>query len=78
MIIGTVSESLSAVRQAPRLGTLRLVTVQTPRGPVTAADLTGAGIGDRVVLLTGYAAAKLDMDAPADAAVVAVLRENQK
>ena len=38
-----------------------------------AADQVGAGIGDRVLLATGTVASRYCMDAPIDAAVVAIL-----
>ena len=47
--------------------------VQTPEGDVVAADQVGAGTGDRVLLVTGTVASRFCMDAPIDAAVVAIL-----
>ena len=40
-----------------------------------AADLVGATVGDRVLLVTGQEAARLSLDTPMDAAVVAILEE---
>jgi len=49
------------------------LVVQTPEGDVVAADQVGAGTGDRVLLVTGTVASRFCMDAPIDAAVVAIL-----
>ena len=40
-----------------------------------AADQVGAGEGDRVLLATGTVASRYCMDAPVDAAVVAIVDE---
>ena len=40
---------------------------------LVAADQVGAGPGDRVLLATGTVASRYCMDAPVDAAVVAIL-----
>ena len=40
---------------------------------LVAADQVGAGKGDRVLLATGTVASRYCMDAPIDAAVVAIL-----
>ena len=44
---------------------------------LVASDQAGAGIGDRVLLVTGEPAARFSMEAPVDAAVVAVLDREQ-
>jgi ethanolamine utilization protein EutN len=44
---------------------------------IVAADRVGAGIGDRVLLATGTVASRYCMDAPVDAAVVAILDGKQ-
>ena len=40
---------------------------------IVAADQVGAGVGDHVLLATGTVASRYCMDAPVDAAVVAIL-----
>ena len=45
---------------------------------VVAADQVGAGTGDRVLLVTGTVASRFCMDAPIDAAVVAILDPEEK
>jgi microcompartment protein CcmK/EutM len=55
------------------------LVVSTLEGDVVAADQVGAGSGDRVLLVTGTVASRFCMDAPIDAAVVAILDpEGQK
>lgn len=49
------------------------LVVNTPDGELVAADQVGAGTGDRVLLVTGTAATRFSMEAPVDAAVVAIL-----
>ena len=44
---------------------------------IVAADQVGAGTGDRVLLATGTVASRYCMDAPVDAAVVAIVDEKQ-
>ena len=44
---------------------------------IVAADQVGAGTGDKVLLATGTVASKYCMDAPVDAAVVAIVDEKQ-
>ena len=43
-----------------------------------AADQVGAGPGDRVLLATGTVASRYCMDAPVDAAVVAIVDDGKK
>ena len=42
---------------------------------IVAADQVGAGEGDRVLLATGTVTSRYCMDAPVDAAVVAIVDE---
>ena len=62
MKIGTVTGSVWASRK-----------VQCLQGQIVAADQVGAGEGDKVLLVTGTVASKFCMEAPVDAAVVAIL-----
>ena len=75
MKIGTVTGPLKTGRTLDSLEALRFVQVDTLTGSVVAADLAGAGKGDRVLLATGEAALRCCMGAPVDAAVVAVLAQ---
>lgn len=73
MMIGTVTGSVWATRKAPCLQGQTFLIVDTLRGVVVAADHVGAGTGDKVLLVTGTAATKFSMEAPLDAAVVAII-----
>ncbi len=73
MIIGTVTGSVWSSRKAQCLMGQTFLVVQTLNGQVVAADQVGAGTGDKVLLVTGTVAAKFCMEAPVDAAVVAIL-----
>ena len=73
MKIGYVTGSVWATRKAPCLQGQTILVVDVETGPIVAADQVGAGIGDRVLLATGTVASRYCMDAPIDAAVVAIL-----
>lgn len=73
MKIGTVTGAVWSTRKAQCLMGQTFLVVQTPDGEVVAADQVGAGSGDRVLLVTGTAAQRFCMEAPVDAAVVAIL-----
>ena len=69
MKIGTVKGSIWATRKAPCLQGQIFLVVDTLGGTLVAADHVGAGVGDRVLLVTGTAATKFSMEAPVDAAI---------
>ncbi len=73
MKIGRVKGSVWATRKAECLLGQTFLVVDTGREALVAADQVGAGSGDRVLLATGTAASRYCMDAPIDAAVVAIL-----
>ncbi len=73
MTIGTVKGSVWATRKAPSLSGQTFLVVETPCGELVAADQVGAGTGDQVLLVTGTVAARFCMEAPVDAAVVAIM-----
>lgn len=73
MKIGTVIGSVWATRKAESLAGQTFLVVDTGREDLVAADQVGAGVGDRVLLATGTTASRYCMDAPIDAAVVAIL-----
>ena len=73
MKIGKVVGSVWATRKAQCLLGQTFLTVETDGKTIVAADQVGAGIGDRVLLVTGTAASRFCMDAPVDAAVVAIV-----
>ena len=78
MKVGTVVGSVWATRKAACLQGATFLVVDTGREDLVAADQVGAGIGDRVLLATGTVASRYCMDAPIDAAVVAILDDGQK
>ena len=77
MKIGTVTGSVWSTRKAACLMGQTFLVVQTPDGEVVAADHVGAGNGDRVLVVTGTVASKFSMEAPVDAAVVAILDQKE-
>lgn len=77
MKIGTVTGSVWATRKAECLQGQTFLVVNTLSGTVVAADHVGAGTGDRVLLVTGTAATRFSMEAPVDAAIVAILDKEQ-
>ena len=54
------------------------LVVKTDGGEIVAADHVGAGDGDRVLLVTGTVASRFCMEAPVDAAVVAIIDQEGK
>ena len=68
--------SVWATRKAGCLAGHTFLVVDTGKEDLVAADQVGAGIGDRVLLATGTVASRYCMDAPIDAAVVAIVDEN--
>lgn len=73
MKMGTVTGAVWATRKAECLQGQTFLVVEVEKESVVAADRVGAGIGDRVLLATGTVASRYCMDAPVDAAVVAIL-----
>ena len=73
MKIGTVTGAVWSSRKASCLMGQTFLVVDTPEGQIVAADQVGAGSGDQVLLVTGTVASRFCMDAPIDAAVVAIL-----
>ena len=73
MKIGKVTGAVWSSRKASCLAGQTFLVVDTADGEVVAADQVGAGKGDRVLLVTGTVASRFCMDAPIDAAVVAIL-----
>ena len=73
MMLGTVTAAVWATRKSSGLTGQTLLVVRLDGGEAVAADRVGAGVGDRVLVAFG-GAARLDCpEAPADAAIVAIL-----
>ena len=73
MKVGKVVGSIWATRKAECLQGQTFLVVESGGEEVVAADQVGAGPGDRVLLATGTVASRFCMDAPVDAAVVAIV-----
>jgi ethanolamine utilization protein EutN len=73
MKIGNVVGSVWATRKAQCLQGQTFLVVESDGQQIVAADQVGAGVGDRVLLATGTVASRYCMDAPVDAAVVAIV-----
>lgn len=78
MKIGTVTGAVWSTRKAACLSGQTFLVVRTAEGDVVAADQVGAGNGDKVLLVTGTVASRFCMEAPIDAAVVAILDQEGK
>jgi len=72
-----VRGSVWATKKVPGLSGRSLLRVETDTGTLVAADLVGAGTGDRVLLALGSAARQEDPAAPIDAAIVGILDEQE-
>ena len=77
MKIGTVVGSVWSSRKAQCLMGQTFLVVSTTQGEVVAADHVGAGKGDKVLLVLGSAAARFSMEAPVDAAIVAIIDQEK-
>ena len=75
MKVGTVVGAIWATRKAQCLQGQTFLVVQSGEERIVAADQVGAGPGDRVLLVTGTVASRYCMEAPVDAAVVAIVDE---
>ena len=73
MKVGKVIGSIWATRKAACLQGQTFLVVKSDGEEIVAADQVGAGVGDHVLLATGTVASRYCMDAPVDAAVVAIL-----
>lgn len=73
MKIASVTGSIWATRKAQSLAGQTFLVVRSGDEELVAADQVGAGPGDRVLLVTGTVASRFCMEAPVDAAVVAIL-----
>ena len=78
MKIGTVIGSVWATRKAACLQGQTFLVAEDGGERIVAADQVGAGPGDRVLLATGTVASRYCMDAPVDAAVVAILDPKER
>ena len=73
MKIGVVTGAVWSTRKAQCLMGQTFLVVRSGEEELVAADQVGAGTGDRVLLVTGTVASRFCMEAPVDAAVVAIV-----
>ena len=78
MKIGKVIGSVWATRKAQCLQGQTFLIVKSEGEEIVAADQVGAGPGDRVLLVTGTVASRFCMESPVDAAVVAILDQEER
>ena len=75
MKLGTVTGCVWATKKSAALRGQSLLQVQVGSELVVAADLVGAGQGDRVIVTFGTAARLEQGACPVDAAIVGILDE---
>lgn len=83
MRIAVVIGNIWATRKEPKLSGLKLLIVQpidvrtgaNDKAPLVAADIIGAGVGERVIIVGGSSArgAAGDMATPVDATIVGIV-----
>jgi len=73
MILGTVTGSLWATKKCEALRGQIFLLVRFHDHEAVAADLVGAGIGDRVLVTIGSGARAGNPELPCDAAIVAII-----
>lgn len=78
MKIGQVTGSVWATKKSPDLRGQSLLRVRMEQTEIVAADLVGAGTGDRVMVSFGHAARLLCDGLPVDAAIVGILDETEE
>lgn len=76
MILGIVTGNLWATKKCDALRGQTFLVVRFDDRQAVAADLVGAGIGDRVLVTTGSGARAGNPELPCDAAIVAILDAN--
>lgn len=76
MIVATVTGNFWATKKCETLRGQIFLEVTFEDKKAVAADLVGAGMGDRVLVTTGSAARAADPNVPCDAAIVAILDEH--
>ena len=77
MKVGKVIGSIWATRKAACLQGQTFLVVKSDGEEIVAADQVGAGTGDKVLLVTGTVASRFCMEAPVDAAIVAIIDQEK-
>lgn len=78
MRLGTVTGSVWATKKSPALRGQILLRVRSEGTELIAADLVGAGKGERVILCFGSAARLGQEGVPVDAAIIGILDESEE
>ncbi len=78
MKIGVVQGSVWATKKSPALRGQSFLRVQAGGSELVAADLVGAGKGERVLIALGSAARQGLEGLPIDAAIVGILDETEE
>jgi len=76
LIVGTVTGNFWATKKCDSLRGQIFLEVSFDTCKAVAADMVGAGLGDRVLVTMGSGARLGDPERPCDAAIVAILDEN--
>ncbi len=77
MRLGVVTGAVWSSKKCPDLAGLSFLRVESGAEELVAADMVGAGQGDRVLLAFG-GAARLERIAPIDAAIIAIVDEAEE
>ena len=72
-MLGTVIGAVWATKKCEALRGQIFLEVRTADTQIVAADLVGAGVGDRVLVTLGSGARAQQPELPCDAAIVAIL-----
>ncbi len=75
MKLGKVSGRVTMQKQAECLQKENILLVEMEGNSVAALDRAGAAPGDRVLVVMSHAAGRYSMEAPSDAVVVAVVKD---
>ncbi len=82
MLIGKLVDNVWATRKAETLNGTKFMLAEivdrNPKEIIVVADVLGAGIGDKVIIVTGSSARRMhcDDDIPIDATVVGIIDES--
>lgn len=77
MRLGIVIGSVWATKKSPALRGQILLRVRSEGTELIAADLVGAGEGERVILAFGSAARMGQESVPVDAAIIGIIDESE-
>ena len=77
MKLGTITGKVKISRQVDCFAEEKILMVEMEGSSLAALDCAGAKQGDRVLVVMGHAASRYSMDAPVDAVITAVVRQDQ-